>query len=171
MKNVTPKELDKLLHDEDKDELLVDVRTKGEFKGGHIDEAENIPLDDIAEAANKLKGIGTVYVNCGSGIRSCQATEKLEQCGVNVVNVKGGLTAWLRDGFGVTKEGKKVIPIIRQVMISAGSLVLISILLAVLVSPIWILLAGFVGTGLLSAGITGICGMQKILAKMPWNKE
>ena len=170
MKNVTPKELDKLLHDEDKDELLIDVRTKGEFKGGHIKEAENIPLDDIAEAADKLKGIGTVYVNCGSGVRSCQATEKLEQCGVNVVNVEGGLTAWLRDGFGVTKEGKKVIPIIRQVMITAGSLILISVLLAVLVNSGWIFLAGVVGAGLLFAGLTGICGMQKFLAQMPWNK-
>ena len=170
MKNVTPKELDKLLHDEDKDELLVDVRTKGEFKGGHIEEAENIPLDDIAEAADKLKGIGTVYVNCGSGVRSCQATDKLEKCGVNVVNVKGGLTAWLRDGFGVTKEGKKVIPIIRQVMITAGSLVLVGVILGVLISPAWMLLSGLMGAGLLFAGVTGICGMQKFLAKMPWNK-
>jgi rhodanese-related sulfurtransferase len=170
MKNVTPKELDTLLHDEDKDELLIDVRTKGEFKGGHIKEAKNIPLDDVAEAADKLKGIGTVYVNCGSGVRSCQATEKLEKCGVNVVNVKGGLTAWLRDGFGVTKEGKKVIPIIRQVMIGAGALILIGVVLAIFISPIWILLSGFVGAGLLFAGLTGICGMQKVLSKMPWNK-
>ena len=170
MKNVTPKELDKLLHDEDKDELLIDVRTQGEFKGGHIAEAKNIPLDDVAEAAEKLKGIGTVYVNCGSGVRSCQATEELEKSGVNVVNVKGGLTAWLRDGFGVTREGKKRIPIIRQVMITAGSFVLLSIGLSILVSPLWNLLAVFMGAGLLFAGITGICGMQKILARMPWNK-
>ena len=170
MKNVTPKELDKLLHDEDKDELLIDVRTKEEFKGGHIGEAENIPLDDIAEAAKRLKGIGTVYVNCGSGVRSCQATDKLEKCGVNVVNVKGGLTAWLRDGFGVTKEGKKVLPIIRQVMIISGAMVLAGVVLGLLVSPTWILLSGFVGGGLLFAGITGFCTMQKILVKMPWNK-
>ena len=170
MKNVTPKELDRLLHDEDKDELLIDVRTEGEFKGGHIEEAKNIPLDDIAEAADKLKGIGTVYVNCGSGVRSCQATEKLEQCGVNVVNVKGGLTAWLREGFGVTREGKKVIPIIRQVMITAGSLILIGVIFSILINPVWVLLSGFVGAGLLFAGITGICAMQKFLAKMPWNK-
>ena len=170
MKNVTPKELDKLLHDEDKDELLIDVRTKGEFKGGHIGEAENIPLDDIVEAANRLKGIGTVYVNCGSGVRSCQATDKLEKYGVNVVNVKGGLTAWLRDGFGITKEGKKVLPIIRQVMIISGTMVLVGVILSLLVSQTWILLAGFVGVGLLFAGVTGICGMQKILVKMPWNK-
>jgi len=170
MKNVTPKELDKLLHDEDKDELLIDVRTQGEFKGGHIAEAKNIPLDDVAEAAEKLKGIGTVYVNCGSGVRSCQATEELEKKGVNVVNVKGGLNAWLRDGFGVTREGKKRMPIIRQVMITAGFLILLGVILTILVSPAWILLAGFMGAGLFFAGVTGICGLQKILSKMPWNK-
>jgi rhodanese-related sulfurtransferase len=171
MRNVTPKELNELLHDEDKDELLIDVRSTGEFKGGHIDEAQNIPLDDIAEAADRLKGIGTVYVNCGSGVRSCQATEQLEKCGVNVVNVEGGLTAWLRDGFGVAKDGKGVIPVIRQVMIAAGGLVLLGTILGIIFSPVWMLLAGFTGAGLLFAGISGICMMQKILAKMPWNKS
>ena len=170
MKNVTPEELNKLLHDEDKDELLIDVRSEGEFKSGHIEEAKNIPLDDIAEAADRLKGIGTVYVNCGSGVRSCQATEQLERCGVNVVNVKGGLSAWLREGFGVTKEGKGTIPIIRQVMIMAGSLVLIGVILSFILNPLWILLSGFIGAGLLFAGLTGICGLQKLLAIMPWNK-
>ncbi len=170
MKNVTPEELNTLLHDEDKDELLIDVRSEGEFKSGHIKEAKNIPLDDIAEAADRLKGIGTVYVNCGSGVRSCQATEQLERCGVNVVNVKGGLSAWLREGFGVTKEGKGTIPIIRQVMIMAGSLVLIGVVLSFILNPLWILLSGFIGAGLLFAGLTGICGLQKLLATMPWNK-
>jgi len=171
MKNVTPKELDELLHDEDKDEILIDVRSKGEFKGGHIDEAKNIPLDDVVEAAERLKGIGTVYVNCGTGVRSCQATEELEKRGVNVVNVKGGLSAWLRDGFGVTKEGKGTIPIIRQVMIVAGSSVLIGVILGFIFNPLWLLLSGFMGAGLLFAGVSGICGLQKLLAIMPWNKS
>ncbi len=170
MKNVTPKELNTLLHDEDKDELLIDVRSKGEFKGGHIKEAKNIPLDDIAEAADRLKGIGTVYVNCGSGVRSCQATEQLERCGVNVVNVKGGLSAWLRDGFGVARDGKAVIPVIRQVMILSGILILLGVALSMFFNPLWILLSGFVGAGLLFAGISGICAMQKLLSQMPWNK-
>lgn len=171
MKNVTPEELNELLHDEDKDELLIDVRTKGEFKGGHIDEAENIPLDDIAEAAERLKGIGTVYVNCGYGMRSSQATEQLERCGVNVVNLEGGLTAWLREGFGVAKDGKGVIPVIRQVMILAGALVLIGSIMGMIFSPLWMLLSGFVGAGLLFAGVSGICAMQKVLSQMPWNKS
>ena len=170
MKNVTPEELNNLLHDEDKDELLIDVRTSKEFVGGHIDEAENIPLDDVAEAAERLKGIGTVYVNCGSGVRSCQASEKLEKCGVNVINVDGGITAWLRDGFGVTKDGKGAIPIVRQVMIMAGILILAGTILGIILNPLWILLSGLVGMGLLFAGFTGICAMQKILAQMPWNK-
>jgi hypothetical protein len=31
-------------------------------------------------------------------------------------------------------------------------------------------LSGFVGAGLIFAGVTGICGMAMLLAKMPWNR-
>lgn len=146
------------------------MRTESEYKGGHIKEAENVPLDKLADIADDLKKVGTVYVNCGSGVRSCQATDKLEKCGVNVVNVEGGISAWLRDGFGITKKGKAVMPIIRQVMIGAGALVLLGVMTSLLVHPAGIYIAVFVGLGMIFAGVTGICGMQKVLAMMPWNK-
>lgn len=170
MKNITPKELDELLHDDDLDEVLIDVRTPAEYKGGHIEEAENSPLSEIEKAAKHLKGVGTVYVSCGTGARSKQACDALINKGVNVVNVQGGLTAWMKDGFGVVQTGRKVIPLIRQVMIAAGSLVLIGAMLGYLHTPYWYLLSAFVGAGLLFAGISGICTMSIILAKMPWNK-
>jgi hypothetical protein len=43
-------------------------------------------------------------------------------------------------------------------------------LLALLVSPWFALLSAFVGTGLTFAGISGWCGMAKLLDAMPWNK-
>lgn len=170
MKDVTPHELDKLLHDADTDEVLIDVRTPAEYKGEHIKEAENVPLASLEGAAEHLKNIGTVYVSCGSGMRSKQACELLAQKGVNVVNVEGGLSAWMREGFGVVHTRRKVIPIIRQVMIVAGSLVVLGVVLGDLVSPYWYLLSLFVGGGLLFAGVSGICTMSMILAKMPWNR-
>ena len=170
MKSVSPEELDKLLHDDDHDEVLIDVRTPAEYKGVHIKEVENDPLSSIEEAVEHLKGVGTVYVSCGTGVRSEQACKKLNEYGINVVNVEGGLGAWQSKGKPVEGSGHKVMPIIRQVMITAGSLVLLGIVLGDLHSSAWYLLSAFVGAGLVFAGITGICTLSKILAKMPWNK-
>jgi len=45
------------------------------------------------------------------------------------------------------------------------------VLLAVAVSPWGLLLSGFVGAGLVFAGISGFCGMARLLAWMPWNRR
>nr|WP_275042777.1 YgaP-like transmembrane domain [Neisseria bacilliformis] len=39
-----------------------------------------------------------------------------------------------------------------------------------LFTPVLYWLAAFVGAGLLTAGLTGFCGMAKLLSHMPWNK-
>jgi hypothetical protein len=39
-----------------------------------------------------------------------------------------------------------------------------------LVAPAWILLSWFVGAGLVFAGVSGFCGMARLLAPMPWNR-
>lgn len=170
MKSVTAKELKNRLSDGDIDELLIDVRENFEFKSKHIAGAKNIPLKTVEEAINRLKGIGTVYVHCASGGRSTQACSILEQAGINVVNVEGGINSWEGAGFDVVKTGTQVIPIIRQVMIVAGTLVLAGILLGIWVNSWWYALSAFVGAGLLFAGITGICSMSYILKYMPWNR-
>jgi len=58
----------------------------------------------------------------------------------------------------------------RQVQIAAGSLVLLGVILSQTVAPGWIWLSGFVGAGLTYAGISGVCGMARLLAAMPWNQ-
>ena len=58
----------------------------------------------------------------------------------------------------------------RQVQIAAGSLVLLGLGLCSWVAPAWILLSWFVGAGLVFAGISGFCGMARLLALMPWNR-
>jgi rhodanese-related sulfurtransferase len=62
------------------------------------------------------------------------------------------------------------LPIMRQVQIAAGLLVLLGIALAVLVSPWFMALPAFVGAGLVLAGLTGFCGMANLLRHMPWNR-
>jgi hypothetical protein len=50
-------------------------------------------------------------------------------------------------------------------------LVLLGVVLGALVAPAFYALAGFVGAGLLFAGISGFCGMARLLAVMPWNRR
>jgi len=49
-------------------------------------------------------------------------------------------------------------------------LVLLGVLLAYFVNPVFIGLSAFVGAGLIFAGITGWCGLGLLLAKFPWNR-
>ena len=85
--------------------------------------------------------------------------------------LEGGLQAWKRAGLPVIADRKAPLPIMRQVQIVAGSLVLLGIVLAVLVSPWFMALSAFVGAGLIVAGITGFCGMANLLLHMPWNRS
>jgi hypothetical protein len=59
----------------------------------------------------------------------------------------------------------------RQVQIGAGSVVVVGVLLGYFVAQPWMLIALAMGAGLVFAGITGWCGMAKVLALMPWNKR
>jgi hypothetical protein len=58
----------------------------------------------------------------------------------------------------------------RQVQIAAGSLVLLGLILSASLAPAWIALSWFVGAGLVFAGLSGSCGLAKLLALMPWNR-
>mgnify|MGYP003572779105 FL=1 len=58
----------------------------------------------------------------------------------------------------------------RQVRIAAGSLVVLGVALGFAVHPGFFGLAGFVGAGLVFAGLTDTCGMGMVLARMPWNR-
>ena len=71
---------------------LIDVRTPGEFRRGHIKNAQNIPLNEIGNFT-PVAGKKT-YVICHSGARSKLAAKKLKKRGFDVVNVKGGMHAW-----------------------------------------------------------------------------
>ena len=155
---------------------LIDVRTPAEFGEVHVDGARNIPLDrlDPREIA-ALASEGPVYVVCKSGGRSHKACEKLIGAGVhNVVSVDGGTTACETAGVPVTR-GRKAMSLERQGRIAAGTLVAVGAALAALGPDatwqrIGAGLAGFVGCGLVFAGVTDTCGMAMLLARMPWNQ-
>jgi rhodanese-related sulfurtransferase len=70
--------------------IIVDVRTKEEFCGGHIERSINIPFDRVSEEAEKLREYEHVVVVCASGKRSAQATSVLVDKGLKNVFDGGG---------------------------------------------------------------------------------
>jgi rhodanese-related sulfurtransferase len=155
---------------------LIDVRTPAEFESIHAEGARNLPLDRLsADAVCEVAGTrdGKIYIICHSGMRATKACEQLRDAGIeNVVCIEGGTQAWEKAGLPVVRGKRKVIAIIRQVQICAGSLILIGVIAAAVTgNPWWTLLSGFVGAGLVFAGVTDTCGMAMLLAKMPWNQS
>jgi rhodanese-related sulfurtransferase len=112
-----------------------------------------------------------LYVLCQSGSRAKAAIAKLEQAGVShCILVEGGTAAWIQAGLPVERQRVAGISLERQVRIAAGFLVLTGTTLGLLVHPAFLGLSAFIGAGLMFAGITDICGMAMLLARMPWNR-
>lgn len=70
--------------------LLVDVRGKDEYDGGHLPNAVNLPLDNLQSHANTLKQ-QNVLLYCASGMRSHIATELLKKEGVKTAYNLGAM--------------------------------------------------------------------------------
>ena len=156
--------------------ILIDVRTPAEFGEVHVDFAQNVPLERIdPQQVAALAGGRPVYFVCKSGNRSQKACEKLLAAGfTDVVSIEGGTAACEAAGVPVVR-GRKAMSLDRQVRIAAGSLVAIGAALAAFGPDatwrsIGAGLAGFVGCGLVFAGITDTCGMGMLIARMPWNQ-
>lgn len=68
---------------------IIDVRTTGEFKGGHYDGAVNIPLDKVSATVKQIKGYNKpIVVYCASGMRSAAAARILKANGIEAYNGK-----------------------------------------------------------------------------------
>jgi rhodanese-related sulfurtransferase len=154
---------------------LIDVRTPAEFRGVHAVGAESIPLDEIDAAAQtgRFGNSGDpIYVICASGTRSADAVRRLRRAGIGTaISVAGGTRAWEAAGLPVVRGQTGVISLERQVRIVAGAIVLIGALLAWLVSPWFLIVPGFIGAGLIFAGVTNRCGMSMALTRLPWNRS
>ena len=171
MKTISPIELQKILA-EKPDAVLLDVRTPVEFAEVHVPQAKNIPLDELKPDSLSLDKNQPVYLLCRSGQRATKAAEKLaKENFIQPIVISGGTLAWIDSNLPVTRGASKVISLERQVRIAAGSLVFIGVLLGWFVSKWFFILSGFVGAGLVFAGITDFCGMGLLLTKMPWNKR
>lgn len=150
---------------------IIDVREPAEFASAHIPGARSLPLGQLRSVALAPQPGRKLLMVCASGRRSSMACEHVAQAGHEVFSLAGGLSAWEQAGGAVERGARKVIPLERQVMAIAGSLVLAGVLLSLFVHPWFLGLAAFVGAGLTVAGLTGFCGMALLLARAPWNQR
>ena len=74
----------------EKGAVIIDVRSPGEFAGGHIKGSKNIPLNEIGAKIDEIKKQNKpVIACCASGMRSSQATSILKQNGIDAINGGG----------------------------------------------------------------------------------
>ncbi len=80
---------------------LIDVRTPGEYKQGHVKGAELIPLNELSTKMNRLPKSREIICICESGSRSRVAARHLKAQGYTVSNMRGGMGHWVRSGLPV----------------------------------------------------------------------
>lgn len=160
------------------DELVViDVRTPAEYASGHLPGAVNIPLDHVRRALDDIRHAAErrdLLVVCASGARSENACKLLAAEGITAATLVGGTGAWAAAGHDLhtpaacdTRAGWSME---RQVRFTAGSVVLLGLLLGVLVHPALLLIPAGIAGGLVFSALTNTCGMAAVLGKLPHNR-
>ncbi|MFJ3814158.1 rhodanese-like domain-containing protein [Streptomyces sp. NPDC090056] len=155
---------------------VIDVRAPGEFAGGHLPGALNIPLDRLESALPEIRAAaerGEVLVVCASGARSENACRVLAEHGVDTATLTGGTGAWAADGHDLHRPrggARTAWGMERQVRLTAGTVVLLGLLLGVLVHPAFQILSAGIAAGLVFSALTDTCGMGAMLAKLPHNR-
>ncbi|MDR2265089.1 rhodanese family protein [Enterobacter soli] len=151
---------------------LIDIRDTDEYAREHIPLARSVPLDTLPAGLQTQPG-ETVIFHCQSGARTSGNAAHLAQAALpaQAYVVEGGIQGWKQAGLLTVEDTSQPLPLMRQVQIAAGLLILCGVVLGYSVSSGFFLLSGFVGAGLLFAGLSGFCGMARLLKVMPWNRR
>ncbi len=153
------------------DAVLVDVREPGMHAAERIAGAVSMPLATLDADRVPARPGQRVVFQCEIGAASAKAARQAMEAGrSDVYNLAGGISSWKQAGLPVESDPGAPLPVIRQVQIVAGSLVVLGTVLGATVSPRFLILSGAVGAGLAFAGATGICGMAALLLKLPYNR-
>lgn len=154
---------------------VIDIRSREDWEREHIQGALSVPVNgnDVSLPPEfRANEQSIVVFHCQSGMRTERYAPTLASLVVpaRTIIMQGGLNAWKKAGYPTQVNRSKPLPLMRQVQIVAGSLALAGTLGGTFFSPYLYVLPGFVGAGLLFAGISGWCGMAKLLEGMPWNR-
>jgi rhodanese-related sulfurtransferase len=166
MKTIEPTQAKRLI---DQGALLIDIREPDEHRRERVPGARNQPLIGLGPLNTSATA---VIFHCRSGARTAANAQRLAavvDCDSYIL--EGGIDAWKKAGLPVAIDARQPIEIMRQVQITAGGLVLLGVALGTWAAPAFYGLSAFVGAGLMFAGISGWCGMARILGVMPWNRR
>ncbi|MDO5668095.1 MAG: rhodanese family protein [Alcaligenaceae bacterium] len=150
---------------------LIDIRSAGEYSHRHITDSQNQSIDQMSK--DSLPAEGVVIFTCQSGMRTRTNANKLAAAAQNCKQfyiLEGGVDGWQKQGLPVEIAANAPLELQRQVQIAVGILVILGVVLGTWVNPGWYILSAFVGAGLLMAGVTGFCGLARVLMLAPWNK-
>ncbi|QGN39304.1 rhodanese family protein [Klebsiella oxytoca] len=153
---------------------LIDIRDADEYAREHIPGAELVPLETLNNAAAlHARPEETIVFHCQAGSRTQNNAIRLANAAApaQAKLLAGGIQAWKAAGLPVKEDKSQPLPLMRQVQIAAGILILLGVALGYAFSSGFFLLSAFVGAGLTFAGVTGFCGMARLLALMPWNRR
>jgi len=169
LKTVTPDRAAQMLRE---GAVLVDVREADEHAREHIAGARHRALSKL-DSVFAGSGNEILIFHCRTGMRTQGNADKLRAASENceAYILEGGLEGWKKAGFPVSTDRKQPIEIMRQVQIAAGGMALTGVILGLAWHPAFFALPAIVGAGLLIAGITGTCGLAKLLRLMPWNRR
>lgn len=157
----------------DQGAVLVDIREADEHAREKIPGARLAPLSRLDQTNLALPEGQRVIFHCRSGARTQDnATRLAAKAGGagEAYIVEGGIDAWKKAGLPVAVDRRQPLELQRQVQIGAGSMAFLGTMLCLFVTSWFFAIPAFVGAGLTMAGVTGFCGMARILKKAPWNR-
>jgi rhodanese-related sulfurtransferase len=80
------------------DAHLLDVREQDEWDAGHVEGSQHLPMSELLARLDEVPADRKVIAVCRVGSRSAQVTAYLRQQGYDLVNLDGGLEAWVDAG-------------------------------------------------------------------------
>lgn len=159
---------------------LVDVRRPNEFASGHIAGSELVPLATLQSACKDWDRSAPVQLVCKSGMRAEIARAQLANLGFTHISVlQGGIDSWRRQGKplvglvgdsdGTTAESASSFS--DQILIASGVAVLVTVILARTVSPLFYFVTAVVGAAVTLDAITNKGITETLVSRLPWNRS
>ena len=101
--DITVQEAKELI-DETRDLVILDVRTVSEYEENHIENAINIPIDELQIRLDELNNRNKILVYCRTGNRSSTAIEILIEAGyTEIYHMYEGINVWIQEKYPIVQ--------------------------------------------------------------------